>query len=351
MKPPRLYITQQHPELSERQERILVRIIDTFIATAVPVGSRFLSKVLAQELALSAATLRNEMSDLESMGYLTQPHTSAGRVPTDKGYRFYVDKMQPDTLSANDKYALVERLRPAADEGVLRDASRIMGALTRTLAIVEIPLLSNAVIRRIEALPLSSTRLLVVVSLQSDIVRTLTLETTFSVEHTTIQTTLAILNERLAGKTLDFVRNNLQGVVQDISVENDSLLSLFVDSAKDIFAQEYLPGDRFHLAGTQHLFSQPEFERADQFRAVVELMENEDVIVHLLHSAKQQNGQVQVLIGTEMQLDLVQDYSLIVAQYAFSSAIGTIGLLGPKRMNYARMCSVVDFVAHLLSHR
>jgi heat-inducible transcriptional repressor len=350
--------------LNSREQSILQAIVHNFILHATPVGSRHLSKYLQHELNLSPATIRNAMADLEEMGFITQPHTSAGRVPTDKGYRYYVDSlvsadMSHDALSLQEIETLHDTLGAAlTSENVSRDVSKVIGSLSHYLSIVRIPQVHRSVVERIELYRLINQKLLVALTLHSEVVRTITLEAHVDLEHEHLDEIQRVLNERIAGKTLNYIRDNLAAALQDVQVDNHALLRLFVEKADELFAQEGTMSQSavqsvgtVHIAGAQHLFDYPEFGTAERIRTIIELIESEEVIVHLLDNAAPEEGKVRVLIGQEMDSSLMGEYSLLTTKYrhAGTDSAGTIGLIGPKRMNYSRMIAIVHHVATVLA--
>ncbi len=371
-------------QLSAREHSVLQAIVQNFILDATPVGSRNLSKCLQEDLHLSPATLRNTMADLEELGYIAQPHTSAGRIPTDKGYRYYVDSLAEMGLAQTLAPMGIHRIEPLAalssqemdtiqqnitaakqHESSLRDVSKVLGALSRHLAVVRMPQIANAIVQRMELFQLASRRLLVVLTLNSDIVRTLTLEADFELESHDCENLARALNERIAGKSLRFIREHLQSLVRETELGEYALepaiehamMRLFVDSAEELFTDHVLPNtSTLHIAGAQHLFDHPEFGSASRVRGIIELMEHEEIIVHLLEQTAPMEGHVRVAIGSELSTALaptqMEDYSLLTTKYRFASAnaIGTIGLIGPKRMNYSRMMAIMHVVADALSH-
>jgi heat-inducible transcriptional repressor len=354
-------------ELSTREHSVLQAIVQNFILDATPVGSRNLSKCLQEELHLSPATLRNTMADLEELGYIVQPHTSAGRIPTDKGYRYYVNALMfnaPDAmkqgiepLSSVEISAIQNNIHAVKQqESTLKDISKVLGSLSRYLAVVKMPQIANAIVQRIELFRLTSRRILAVLTLNSDIVRTLTLEAEFDLESDDCDDLARALNERIAGKSLDFIRDHLQNLVRETELDNHAMMRLFVDSAEGLFTDHVVPtGGTVHLAGAQHLFDHPEFGSPSRVRSIIELMENEEIIVHLLEQTAPQEGYVSVAIGSEMAStlasSLMEEYSLLTTKYRYANAhaVGTIGLIGPKRMNYSRMMAIMHFVAQALS--
>jgi len=342
-------LPERSGQLSEREAMILRAIVHNFILMASPVGSRFISKQLEYDQKLSAATVRNVMADLEEMGYICHPHTSAGRMPTDKGYRHYVDSINTESLSEEERRSIQNNLRAEPRETILRAASRILGSVSHCLGIVEIPQLSDALVEKIELIPLSSIRLLVVVSLSSDIVRTISLEADFEVDRSEVETITRQLNERISGRPLHIVRRHIKEFVGDVRPDH-MLVRLFIDSAEKLFTEHLQHGDKLHIAGTQNLFRHPEFEKAERFRSIIELIESEEIIVHLLDNSDPPEGRVNIHIGREMASSLMEEYSLLTTRYRFTSAVGTIGIIGPKRMNYSKMISIVNHVAYVLSH-
>ncbi len=346
-------------ELNSRERSILQAVVHNFILNAAPVGSRNLSKYLQEELKLSPASIRNAMADLEEMGFIVQPHTSAGRVPTDKGYRYYVDSlMNVEQLSTDELNSITGNIIAARQDTVLKDVSKVLGSLSHYLSIVRMPQILHSVVEKIELFRLASNRLLIVLTLSSDVVRTLSLEGEFELDNTNLEDIQRVLNERLCGRALSFIRENLAEVFKDtIAGAHDrhhALMRLFIDSAEKLFTSDVAPsGGTLHIAGAQNLFDYPEFGTAERFRTIIELMESEEVVVHLLDSTAPAEGKVSIVIGREIDSTVMEDYSLLTTQYRYSSAdaVGTIGLIGPKRMNYSRMISIVQHVATALSQK
>ena len=335
--------------LNDREQKILRSIVNLYILKAIPVGSRKLSKFLEGKLSLSPATMRNIMADLEELNYINHPHTSAGRVPTDKGYRFYVDSMKSIenlTTSEINEVNKLGKINELSDQ-VLKEASKLLGSLSNYLSIVSIPKLINLVVRKIELIALSSNRLLIVLELESNIVRTVTLESDFGISENNLNSIKSYLNDRISGKTLGYIRDNFSKIVIDYSENNSSMLRLFIDFADRIFKDD-ISHDKVHTSGTHNLISYPEFEDLTKVRSIIELVENKDMVVHLLDEQNSSDG-TKVLIGSESGNELLEDYSIILSRYRVGSAMGSIGLIGPKRMNYAKMFALVDTIGNILS--
>lgn len=338
-------------ELNDREKSILRSIVQSYILTATPVGSRFLSKT-SEEFTLSPATIRNVMADLEEMQFISHPHISAGRVPTDKGYRCYVDTlMDVQALPEQERHVVKEQLTALSQEQALKDASKILGALSHCLAIVELPQMSDIIIKRVHLLPLSSDRLLIVMELESNIVRTVTLETDLSVDSSALDQTAEFINSRISGKSIRFVREHLMEMMMEGVKGHHNLLRLFIDSVDTLLNPHALNDEKVHIAGAQHLLEYPEFDSPNQLRGVIELVENEDVIIHLLDQREEKiDDSVQIVIGNEMKEQRLIEYSMVMGSYSMKGAYGSIGLIGPKRMNYAKMVSLVKYMGQVLSH-
>lgn len=335
----------ENKELSEREKEILRTVVQLYILNASPVGSRTLSKTIQE--GLSPATIRNVMADLEELQFISHPHTSAGRIPTDKGYRYYVDSLvEYEQLSKNEILTLEKSLTNS--ETVLKDASKILGILSSYLSIVAIPHIVDFRIVKVELIELSSNKLLVVIALDSNLVRTVTLEVDFEFSSDELYNIRGYINEKVSGKPLKFIRDNFKEMILESSLRDTPLVRLFVDSIDNILDIKDSK-DVLHIAGTQNLLDYPEFGDLERVKGIIELMENEDIIVHLLDKYEKNESGIKVMIGKEMENELLDDYSLIVSKYNFGSSSGSIGIIGPKRMPYSKIMSLVQQTANLLT--
>jgi heat-inducible transcriptional repressor len=268
--------------LKDREKAILRFVIHQFILTANPVGSRNISK--KYDVGLSPASIRNIMSDLEELGYLDHPHTSAGRVPTDKGYRVYVDSlMDPPKLNTNLKQFIDSNLVASAEtEDLLKITSAILSDLTSQLALVTYPKFEQAILEKIQIVRLSSSRILVVVSIKAGLVKTITLEIDAEVKSDLIDTVQRFLNERLAGLTFSEIRKTIEDRVRDFNKDSyRPIIRVFLESVDKIFTD--ISSDKAIIAGTKNVLKHPEFGNYDQFQSVIELIENKDIIKACLH--------------------------------------------------------------------
>lgn len=333
-------------ELNDREKMILNKIVHLYIVKAAPIGSRFLSKIIKDEMNLSPATLRNVMADLEDLDFISHPHTSAGRVPTDKGYRFYVDTLKNiEKLNREELKALKNNLQKIEQESILKEASKLLGTLSKYLSVVQIPQFRDLKVQKLEIVPLSDIRMLVVIDLDSNIVRTVTLEAEFEIERHQLEYLKSYINEKVSGRTLSFIHENFLDLFNDFDIKDTPLIRLFTDSLDKLFHKQ--SEDRVLVAGTQYLLDYPEFEDLSRVRSVIELAENEDVIVHLLDQAD--DSDISVMIGSEIDNEYLHDYSLVKTNYNFGNASGSIGLIGPKRMNYAKIITVVKSVSDAIN--
>ena len=338
--------------LSERERDILRLIVQQFIASAGPVGSRSLAR--AHDLDLSAASIRNTMSDLEEMGYLDHPYTSAGRVPTQLGYRTFVDElMEAPALSPVERQALKTQLARLVrnTDALLRESTRLLGQLTNLLGIALSPSLASGVLERLEVVPLSGSRVMVILSIRGGLVKTLVLSFEADVRRRDLDRVVSILNERLAGLTLDEIRQTHVERVRDID-DATGLVKLIVDASGEIFSEPVQR--RLRHGGTQNILSQPEFQEPDEVRQLIEVIEEEDAIARVLDrlcdpEALHSEGSVAVRIGRETDAEAMQRYSLVISPYRVGDSVGTLGVVGPTRMNYARAVALVESMADVLS--
>ena len=334
--------------LNDREQSVLRHVVHNYILTAIPVGSRYISKHF--ESLLSPATIRNVMSDLEESGFLSHPHTSAGRVPTDLGYRYYVDfLMELEKISDEEKLVIREHLDKAIDaEELLRDTSKLLGKISNQLSIVTSHHLGTGIFQKLELMQVSSSKLLVLISIQSGIIRTIMLEVGMELKRDVLDQVSRILNERLSGLTLREIRDTFVDRLSDYKDERTGLIRLFVDSVDQLF-DESKEREKVHIAGTGNLIEYPEFGDPKNFRSVIEMIENEDIIVHLLEKHDIPNKDFVITIGTENEETKAQDYSLVTATYNVNGVSGRVGIMGSTRMNYSKLIPLVDHVAKTIA--
>jgi heat-inducible transcriptional repressor len=340
--------------LSEREHLILEAVIRSYVETAEPAGSR--SVVRRYNLGLSPATVRNTMSDLEEKGYLSHPHTSAGRVPTDRAYRFFVDLLlnQP-RLAPEEARSLRQELEAAGErsavEQLLRHAAQVLGLLTQELGIAVAPRLDEAVLDRIELVPLADNKILLVLSLEAGGVRTIFVDVPGSLPATTLNAVALVLNERLAGHSLREIRATLRHRLRDSVPAGDDraseLLNIFLQSAGEWFGDP--PGtESVHLGSASILAEQPEFHSGERLRGLIELTEKRELLRTVLGERVGTSG-LQITIGGEHPDPALEGFTVVTSEYRVRNLRGVIGVIGPTRMPYDRVIALVESTSNLVS--
>ncbi|MFZ1291767.1 MAG: heat-inducible transcriptional repressor HrcA [Melioribacteraceae bacterium] len=338
-------------DLKEREKSILRYVIHQFILTANPVGSRNLSKKFG--IGFSPATVRNIMSDLEESGFLGHPHTSAGRIPTDLGYRYYVNSLMDSPQLPKSDVDFIEsqldQLNFDTNE-ILKVTSTLLSSLTNQLAYVSYPKFGNAILERLRLVEVSSSRILVVITINSGMIRTITLEITSGFDRKSIKTIERLLNERLSGLTFSEIRETLTERIKNISSsEFKPVIRVFLDSVAEIFTDVRSNEDSI-ITGTKNLLTQPEFIDHKKLSSIIELIEDKDIIIHFMDDNTNRNsGKVSITIGSESREEKLNDYSIIVKEYNIGQVVGSIGIIGPKRMRYSHSIAAVVQMAEVLS--
>ena len=338
-------------ELSERELRVLEAVIQSYVETAEPAGSRTLSRRFG--LGVSPATIRNTMSDLEEKGYLYHPHTSAGRVPTDKAYRLYVDALIRFTPVANSARAqLAEEIAGggSAIETILRRAAQSLGVLTQELGVALGPRLEQAVLQRLELVRVSSERLLMVLTLGGGAVRTIFVEVKGEVAETALSEVAVVLNERLAGLTLREVRASLGTRLRDVgSAETAGLLNIFIEEGEQLFDVSVNVDEENVVLGQPSLLAeQPEFATGERMRKLIELTEMRQHLGTLLRQRSATSG-LTITIGNEHSDPRLDSFTVVTAEYRAGALSGVIGVIGPTRMPYDKVISLVSHTSRLVT--
>jgi heat-inducible transcriptional repressor len=335
-------------ELSERARQVLQALLFEYTVTAEPVGSRELAKKYA--LGLSPATIRNTMSDLEDMGYLAQPHTSAGRVPTDKAYRYYVDGMMghPE-LTRGEAHRLQRQVSGARSEidDLMESTSAQLSELSRYAAVILAPPLQHTRLERVDLIPVERDRAIVVLATETGwgMSRILSFEET--VPRSEVREVARLLTERYAGLTFQEIRSQVSDAVPAPAAERVLRVAAYV--ARKVF--QSLWDRNLYIGGAMHMLDQPEFG-IGTIRALLKTFEEKRQLIELLTARAQTSGDVQVVIGSEMPYQEMQETSLVAASYRFHDRVlGVLGVVGPRRMPYAKIVPLVEYTARLVSRR
>jgi len=338
--------------LNERAQRLLRVLVQSYIRDGAPVGSRTLSR--DSGLALSSATVRNVMADLESMGFVTSPHTSAGRVPTDKAYRFFVDSLLRAQLPADD--LSLEEIRRQLDlpsdssKALVATASQLLSNITHLAGVVTLPLAQAASLTQIEFLSLSENRVLVVLVLNDREVqnRIIQLDRHYSSEE--LRRAANFLNEHCAGCTLPQIHTELVQQLKDTREHLNQAMLDAISVAQRLFEQGSTAEDfEYVIAGETNLMQLGEPTNVDKLKRLFEAFSEKRDILHLLDQSLKAEG-IQIFIGQESGYRILDDYSVVTAPYSTEQGVvGVVGVIGPTRMAYERVIPLVDLTAKVLS--
>ncbi len=335
-------------DMDKRDRVILQAIISSYISTGDPVGSRFLSRKL--DFNLSSATIRNIMSDLEELGYLKQPHVSAGRIPTDKAYRFYVDSMVKSEAGDPTLASLENVFRCLGGEtaNIMRDASRALSDVSHYVGLVMSPRFIDTVFKHIEFLRLGRKRVLTILVSQEGLIQNKLLVTDQDYTQRDLESFARLLNERFAEKPLREVK---EAVLAEMAADKkvyDSLLEKAVSLGRKTLSLES-PGGDIYVEGTSNILGLPEFLDLDKMRTLFHAFEEKNHLVEILSRCIEAEG-VKIFIGAENTFSEMQDFTLVTAPYRKADRVlGVIGVLGPTRMDYGRVIPMVEYTARRLS--
>ena len=339
-------------ELSDRERRILEAVIESYVETAEPAGSRTLSRRF--RLGVSPATIRNTMSDLEEKGFLFHPHTSAGRVPTDKGYRAYVDSlMRRPPLLPPERDQLTVQISSAgsAIEAILRRAAQSLGVITQELGVALGPRLDAAVLRRLELVRLSAERVLLVLTLDGGGVRTIFVETAGLIADNALAEVALVLNERLAGLSMREIRATLGSRLRDTSATLGAteLLNVFIEEGEQLFDVTLgLEEGDVVLGQASLLAEQPEFATGHSLRKLMALTETRQHLAELLRKRSATPG-ISITIGNEHADPKLESFTVVTAEYKVGALTGVIGVIGPTRMPYEKVIALVNHTSQLVT--
>jgi heat-inducible transcriptional repressor len=338
------------PELTERERRVLEAVIQSYVETAQPAGSNAIARRFG--LGVSPATIRNTMSDLEEKGLLYHPHTSSGRVPTDVAYRLYVDSLLPVTrkpMREIDQLSSQITTGGSAVEGILRRAAQSLGVITQELGVALGPRLDNSVLERLDLVRLSSERILVALTLSGGAVRTIFVEARGEIADSALVEVTRVLNERIAGLTLREIRTTLGARLRDTGPTHKAseLLNVFIEEGEQLF-DSAIQGDDVMLGQASLLADQPEFSTVGNMRKLVALTETREHLADLLRARSETPG-ITITIGNEHKDPKLENFTIVTAQYHSGSVAGVIGVIGPTRMPYDKVISLVTHTSRLLT--
>jgi heat-inducible transcriptional repressor len=332
--------------LTDRQLLILQVIINDFIQSAQPVGSRSLSK--KEEITFSSATIRNDMSDLEDLGFIEKTHTSSGRVPSEKGYRYYVDHLlSPEKLKSDEilmlKSIFEERIYEL--EKVVQRSAKILSEMTNYTAIALGPKMMDHKLKRIQIIPINQETAVAIIVTDTGHVENKMINLPPGFNMLEIEKMVNILNERLAGVPLIDLRNKIYKEVAILLRQHISSYGSIINTIADSIV---LPSEeKIFYGGKTNMLSQPEFHDIDKVRTLLSLIEHEKEMYHLI---KENPLGIHVKIGKEIKDPAMENCSLITASYSMGNdQVGTIAILGPTRMDYSRVISLLKLFSDDIS--
>ncbi|MEZ4601168.1 MAG: heat-inducible transcriptional repressor HrcA [Syntrophotaleaceae bacterium] len=334
--------------MNERSRQILQAIIEDYTSSGEPVGSRAVAR--RQGINLSPATVRNVMADLEEMGYLYSPHTSAGRVPTEEGYRFYLASLlhvRELTLEEREQIRQHYHFRDLQTEERLREAGRLLSTASRYAGIVMVPRFTSTVFRRIEFVSLGPTRLLVVFLTQAGIIQHKLIEVNEPLNRSQLDEATNYLNEAFSGLTIQQIKVRIAEEIRQERAVYDKLRRRALLLSSQALQEEF--GGQVFIEGTSNILEQPEFADLEKMRRLLRAFEQKSLLIELLDKTQQVEG-VQIFIGSHDEYSEIEGCSLVTASYSnHHGTTGTLGIIGPTRMPYSLVIPLVDYTARLVS--
>ena len=333
--------------LSDRAQNLLKILVERYIVDGQPVGSRALSRF--SSLELSPATIRNVMADLEEMGFVSSPHTSAGRVPTPKGYRFFVDTLLTvRPLEEMERQQLVEQLAPDDPHRVVVAASQVLSDLTHFAGIVVAPRRMGASLRHVEFFGLSEKRVLLVIVASDGEVQNRVLITDRSYTPSQLTEAANYINQHYAGIEFDQLRTRVRGELMDLHRDISGLMQAAIQTGSEAMRQPASEG--VVISGGRNLLEVDELSGdMGKLRRLFDLFERKTQLLDILETSERAEG-VKIFIGGESQLVALDECSIVTAPYEVDGqVVGTVGVIGPTRMAYERVIPIVDVTAKLVS--
>lgn len=333
--------------LDERKKRILQAVIDDYINTGEPVGSRTIAKKYI--FGISSATIRNEMSDLEEMGYLEQPHTSAGRVPSDKGYRYYVDELMKVTrLSPQEVEFIRSQLDVKFNEinEYMENIAKIISNLTNYTAVISTPNVKKSYIKHLQLLPVDSKKCILILVTNTGLVKDILLDKPENIDSKDFIYITNVLNQKLSGLKLEDIDENTVLDIENSLGKNKTILSPIIDNVlRTISAAD---STEVVLSGIKNMFDFPEFNDVLKAKIFLHIFEQKDMLRKIINSSM--HDHITIRIGTENPIEDLKECSIILSTYRIGDSIaGSIGIIGPKRLKYSQTVSLIDYICDELS--
>lgn len=337
-------------ELNERKRKILNTIINEYISSAEPIGSRHIAK--HADLGLSSATIRNEMADLEEMGYLEQPHTSAGRIPSDKGYRFYVNELMGGyeaTQQDIDLLSAAMTVKIHQFDKVIRQASMLLSKLTNYTAFLMTPEIKHGAIKTIELIPIDNTTMLIVLVTNEGIMKNKRIIIPKGINSEYIPKISSVLKETLSGLSLDEIDVKKINEIKTALGSNEEMLFPVLEFISEIIDDIQIETE-VYLSGVSNIFNFPEYRDIDRAKEFIEFLDDKSSITQAVTNTDEDDDRiVHIKIGKENDMDIMQNSSLVTANYKVGGrTVGKIGIIGPTRMNYSKVVANINQISQYL---
>lgn len=334
--------------LSERNKNILAEIINNYVLFGDPVGSVKIARTTG--LGLSPASIRNAMSDLEELGYLSHPYTSAGRIPTEKAYRYYVDSLLPvKGLSKGEKRTIENRFSSSlALPEALHESSRLLSSLCHQMSVVMMPAFNNIIFKRIEFIRMGKERLLAILVSKTGLVINKVFDMDGDIAESDLEQINNYLNSILSGLSIREVKHKIIEEMRQEKALYNKLLARALTLGAELIKDE--PEGEFHLEGRANIFNQPEFADLERMKHIFSTFEEKSILLDILDKALNSED-LNVWIGDESGMSALSGLSLITSSYGTNDRkLGCIGVLGPTRMDYSRLIPIVSYTAERLSN-
>ncbi len=334
--------------MSERETRVLEAIVRNYVLTATPTGSRCISKM--KDFNLSPATIRNVMGDLEEKGFITHPHTSAGRVPTDEGYRYYVDQLvKSAALPKKVKNQIkqeITHIEPYDLHMLMEATSKALSKATNQLGVILSPRLRAGIFRHLHIYQINTQRYLMNVTIDSGFVKSIVVELTTEIDQDKIEAACRIINERYNGLALKELFLCNEEIFSDVDTFEMGVIKLFIPSIQRLLGNG--DGDELFTDGKTNILLKPEFFNKNQVSSIIEVLEEKRLLMHLFGESNESANSVLVSIGGEIEKGVFSSFSVVKTTYQIGSMRGSLGVIGPKRMPYPFLISAVDYTSKVL---
>lgn len=334
--------------LNFRQKQVLTAIVDHYIVKAEPVSSKVLS--VNPLFQASSATIRNTMAELEEMGFVEQPHASAGRLPTDRGYRTYIDElMQIESLAPEEKRVIEAEIAENQDEQeLLAHTARMLERLTRQLGVAVSPSVEQGLFKNLSLVPLAENRIMIILSISEAVFRTTLVDSGIDTSIYRLESIARRINERMQGKPVSLLNSLLQDPKDNSSSEEELKAFRFFDrSISKLFKTQ--KSEEIQVSGARNILNSRNFDNLADLESIFDLLDSKMALVHFLRQRNEKEG-VHVTIGEEHREGYpLRSVSIVTSAFNMGGAHGIVGVIGPKRMPYSRLISLVDFTAKTLS--